>query len=135
MIAKSITTLIAGTMLMASSKIIQPPLFVHCIAADEKIEQNACSVLVRKLRDQKLNRAIAAPDSLASQAGIGMHVTLHVVDTGDATFQSFLSWGDAGNAKLEEQTKGPVLDVDKSQLASDVGVLIDTLITKTRLPI
>jgi hypothetical protein len=135
MLTKLVLTLTAGTILMGSSRAITPPVFVHCVASDAQMERKVCAELVRNLRALKLNRAIAQPPKQSSKTGAGVHVTLHVIDHGNATFQSYLSWRNSDKPGSGEQGKGPVIEVTAKQLSNNIEGLVDALIAGTDLPL
>jgi hypothetical protein len=135
MLTRLVTILTVGTILMGSSRVITPPIYVHCIADDAQIERTVCTELVRNLRARNLNRAIAKPPKESPITGAGIHLTLHVLDDGNATVKSYLSWKDTNNSVDAVQKHGSEIEVTRAQMLSNVKGMIDALVSDSGLPL
>ena len=134
-VVKTIAAIAAGTIMMGSSPTRPVPIYVHCKAPTQQIAQTACMQLVKNLRDRGLHTSVAPLHNLSDRAGVGMHITFHLIAIDSRNFDSFLSWGSAGNEPLAEQNKGPEVKIKASDVGGDFNTLLDKLVVISNIPL
>jgi hypothetical protein len=135
MIAKTMMAVAAGTLLMGSSPTRPVPIYVHCNAPSKGMAQKACKQLIKNLRGRVQRRSVAPLRNVSDRAGVGLHITFHMISVGDSNLQSFLSWGTAGSQPLSKQSKGQDVTVETASLRNNFVPLIDQLIVLSDIPL
>ena len=128
MIGKAIPAITAGTLLMATSPVRPVPISVHCNTPSKTMSQIACKQLVKNLRGRQLSRSVAPLHKISDRAGVGVHITFHLIRTDHDNLQGFLSWGKAGNEPLSQQKISPKVTMQASSQNQNFNPLIDQLV-------